>query len=128
MRCRYCKSKIVIKTGAELYPEVKEFEAIKFCACSFCDANIMCEKNTEIPSGIIANKALQELRAKVYLILNPMLANKGKKAKGKLLIGVARVSQINSADINYFKEQSCKNVIKYLENIQKQMHGINGLH
>jgi len=123
MKCNYCSSKTKIVPGNELYPDMGLSDAVMFVSCSNCDAHVMCKKNTEEPDGILADSALRGMRAAVFSRLNPMLANKGKKARAKVLTGIARSVFCGQANINCFGEGDCKRAIDYLDTLVAETHG-----
>ena len=125
MKCTYCQANTKIVSGQELYPNLGLSEAVKFVACSNCDAHVMCRKNTEEPDGLLADGVLRTMRATVFSHLNPMLANKGKKARAKVLTGMARSVFCGQANVNAFGEGDCKRAIDYLENLRLETHGAN---
>lgn len=72
--CRYCNSKVVLKTHKEIYG--RDYSNWPYMyGCTRCDSHVGLHPGTDIPLGQLADKALRKRREEVKARFNQLKGN-----------------------------------------------------
>lgn len=113
-RCPYCGNHTVLRSADGIYRDNSRNEMLYVCKnYPACDAYVRVQKGSRIPLGVMANRALRELRAEAHRHFDK-LHKQGYMSKPdayEWLSGILGVP-LREAHIGYLGELSCKLVIR----------------
>lgn len=114
MRCPYCGSTVVYKSGKEMFKSCPE--GVNYYVCTNypeCDTFIKTMPNSNKPIGTLANKELRMLRRDAHSYFNQLyLSGAMSKEEAYLWLANTLGCPKREAHIGQLREYSCKLIIK----------------
>ncbi len=114
IRCPYCGSKALLRPAQLVRPSASLEDKVYVCArYPACDAYVAAHRDSQLPMGTLADRALRQKRRKAHFALNQLweqgyMSRKEAYRWLQLQLGLPEAE----AHIGHFSEYRCEQVIR----------------